>query len=156
MAESWVLSSSIITRVNTPLCVSLTDLATGISLFFSFSFYFQKIKKKNATPTCESEGPVTQVHVDSAWKRKLFQKQVFLPRTEITALLLKEALSIIRSGICHSEPGPSRPVFPPMPYHHLYTSLADRMEKVRAMSSDRLEIEDWLHHLVACEDLIKI
>lgn len=51
---------------------------------------------------CESEGPVTQVHVDSAWKRRLFQKQVFLPRTEITALLLKEAPSVIRSGICRS------------------------------------------------------
>lgn len=50
LAESWVLSSSIITRVNTPLCVSLTDLATGISLFFSFSFYFQKIKKKKCNP----------------------------------------------------------------------------------------------------------
>lgn len=51
---------------------------------------------------CESEGPVTQVQVDSAWKRKLFQKQVSLPRTEITALLLKEAPSVIRSRICRS------------------------------------------------------
>lgn len=76
----------------------------------------------------------------------------FLPRTEFMTSLLKEALSVITDGVCCSGQDPHVQPFPPVTLQHLlYTSLADRTEKLRAMGSNRLEIKDWPHHFVICE-----
>lgn len=81
LAESWVLSSSIIARVNTPFCVSLTDLANGTWPPFPYiSFVFFKKQKTKMQPPCASQADQPRCMRLLRGKGGLTKSLAFMPR----------------------------------------------------------------------------